>query len=344
MKAVILCGGAGTRLWPLSTQTNPKQFSKIFDGKSLFQNTITRNLEICDEYIIIVNEQQKQLCKEQVAELNIHHTFTYIIEPCARNTAPAITLAALLYPKDILLVLPSDHNIRNLSNYKNATRQAQEFAKNDFLTTFGLMPDYPETGFGYIEAKGNDVLSFKEKPNLELAKQYLTAGNYFWNSGMFSFKSHVYLNELKQYNQEVFTRTTQCFESHKRIDNELSFSMELMDLIPSISIDFAVMEKSKIVKVVPSELNWSDLGSFDAIYSELDKDPSNNVSNSPTILVDSKNNLIMTQKKLVALSDIEDLILIETSDAILVCKKGHSQKVKDVVEKIKTSDYKNLLK
>ncbi len=344
MKAVILCGGAGTRLWPLSTQSKPKQFSKIFDGKSLFQNTIIRNLEICDEYIIIVNEQQQELCKEQVSELNINHTVTYLIEPCARNTAPAIALAALIYPEELLLILPSDHNIRDLQNYKKVTMQAQEFAKNNYLATFGLVPQYPETGFGYIEANGNDVLSFKEKPNLELAKQYIAAENYFWNSGMFLFKGNVFLSELKKHSSEIFIKTTQCFVSHTQNKNIFNFSLDLMNMIPSDSIDFAVMEKSSIVKVVPSELDWSDLGSFDAIHNELEKDSNNNVCNSSSVLINSKNNLIMTQKKLVALTDIENIIIIETDDSILLCKRDQSQNVKEVVEKVKTSEYKNLLK
>jgi mannose-1-phosphate guanylyltransferase len=342
MQAVILCGGAGTRLWPISRQSSPKQFAQIFDKKSLFQLTIERNNNIVDGFIIVVNEKQLSLCKSQIKKEILSKT-KFIIEPCARNTAPAISLAALLAPDETILILPSDHLIKNQKAYENSIHQANEFAQGDNLVTFGIAPTYPETGFGYIEANGNDVNSFKEKPSIDLAEKYIEQGNYFWNSGMFCFKAKSFLSELQSYRLDIFKASTDTFNK-ARVENNIYYAqLEDMKLIPAESIDYAVMEQSKSVKIVPADLSWSDLGSFDSLYNELEKDANGNTLSDNYIAYESKNNLILSSnKKLITTFNIDDLIIVETDDAILIGKKGESQNVKRIVETLQKSKSKLL--
>jgi mannose-1-phosphate guanylyltransferase len=341
MQAVILCGGAGTRLWPISRQSSPKQFAQIFNNKSLFQLTIERNLELVDGFIIVVNEKQLSLCKSQITKDVLLKT-KFIIEPCARNTAPAISLAALLSPDDTILILPSDHLIRNQSAYKDSIIKANTFAQDNNLVTFGITPTYPETGFGYIESNGNDVSSFKEKPNIDLAKKYIEQGNYFWNSGMFCFKSKVFLDELNQHRPDIHQACLNTFKA-SHVDTNIHYAqLSDMKLIPAESIDYAVMEKSKSVKIVPADLSWSDLGSFDSLYNELEKDDNGNTFSENYIGHESHNNLILNNKKLITTFNVDDLIIVETDDAILIGKKGESQNVKKIVETLKSKNSKLL--
>lgn len=335
MKLVILCGGSGTRLWPISRTSSPKQFAKLFDNKSLFQLTIERNIEICDGLIVVVNEAQLDLCQSQIpAELKEKTDF--IIEPCGRNTAPAITLAALCAPEDELLVVPSDHLIQDFDIYRDCINKAAELAKTQKLVTFGLTPTHPETGFGYIESNGVDVLSFKEKPDQETAQTYIDAGNFFWNSGMFYFSSKFYLNEIKQYHSEIF-ETSQLAFSKAKVDGKVIHILEdYMLNIPKDSIDYAVMEKSQSVNVVEAKFYWTDLGSFDSLYDVLPKTDEGNTQTNQHCSVNSKNNLILSEKRIIATFDIEDLIIVDTKDALLIGKRGESQEVKKVYEKVKT--------
>ena len=332
MTNIILCGGSGTRLWPISRTLMPKQFVKLFDGESLFQLTAKRNSKFCEKSYIVSNTEQYFLAIDQLGE-----DATFLLEPIGRNTAPAIALACMdIDPKEIVLVTPSDHLIKNESAYQDAVQKAKELAEDDNLVTFGITPNYPEVGFGYIEADGEDVKSFKEKPDLKTAKEYIERGNYYWNSGMFCFKAGVFLEELQKHSPEIYSTCKDAYENSQQIaDNQLRITHELMSVIPSDSIDYAVMEKSSCVKVVPSDINWSDLGSFDALYDELPKDENGNTQNDKHISIDSKNNLIVTHDKQIATIDIEDLIIIDTPDALLISKKGASQKVKEVVSKLK---------
>jgi len=334
MTNIILCGGSGTRLWPISRTLMPKQFVKLFDNKSLFQLTIQRNSELCNSQFIVSNAEQYFLAVDQLEELHQNNN-KYLLEPVGRNTAPAIALACMALKKDeLVLVTPSDHLIKDEVEYKKVLEQAKELALLDNLVTFGIKPTFAETGFGYIESNGLDVKAFHEKPDFETASKYLEAGNYYWNSGMFCFKAGVFLDELKKYSPEVYESSLVAFNNSKK-DTMIRISHEDMEAIPEDSIDYAVMEKSSIVKVIPSDINWSDVGSFDSLFNELPKDDNNNTYCDKHISIDSKNNLIHVQDKYVATIDVEDLIIVDTGDALLVSKKGSSQKVKKVVNEIK---------
>jgi len=339
MTNIILCGGSGTRLWPISRKLMPKQFVKLFDNKSLFQKTVERNRTVCEKQFIVSNQDQYFLALDQLEELDVKNS-TYLLEPIGRNTAPAIALACMgLDLDEIVLVSPSDHLIKDQEAYKKVVLKAKELAKSDNLVTFGITADYPEIGYGYIEAIGENVKSFKEKPDLKRAKEYVKAGNYYWNSGMFCFKAGVFLKELQKYSPKIYETCKVAYENTQQIaNNQLRITHELMNKIPSDSIDYAVMEKSNKVKVVPSDIAWSDLGSFDALYEELPKDKDGNTQNSNHISINSKNNLIISYEKKIATIDIEELIIVDTPDALLISKKGSSQKVKKVVEKLKESD------
>lgn len=341
MRLVILCGGSGTRLWPISRTSSPKQFIPLFNGKSLFELTIERNLKHFENLTVVVNEEQLDICRTQVPKSILSKTI-FIIEPIGRNTAPAISLAALASPDDDLLVVPSDHLIEDPNIYQACLEQAGNLAKENRLVTFGLKPSYPETGFGYIESDGTNVLSFKEKPNLELATTYIEKGNFFWNSGMFYFKASFYLSELKEYSSEIFSASQTAFSESSPENGIYRISQELMQKIPSDSIDYAIMEKSKYVSVVPSSFKWSDLGSFDALDKVLPKDDLGNTQDSNYISFKSNNNLILSSKRLIATFDIDDLIIVDTPDALLIGKKGESQHVKDLLAQVKAKNEKLL--
>jgi mannose-1-phosphate guanylyltransferase len=334
MTNIILCGGSGTRLWPISRTLMPKQFVQMFDSKSLFQLTVERNSKVCDSQFIVSNAEQYFLAVDQLEELKKDNN-KYLLEPVGRNTAPAIALACMALDKDeIVFITPSDHLIKDEEAYKKVIKKAQEFAKDDKLVTFGIKPTFAETGFGYIEAKEFDVKAFHEKPDFETATKYLEAGNYYWNSGMFCFKAGVFLDELKKYSPTVYEASLKAFKDANH-DDIIRIKYDDMQNIPEDSIDYAVMEKSNIVKVIPSDIHWSDVGSFDSLYEELPKDENNNTLSEKHISIDSKNNLIYNPNKYIATIDVEDLIIVDTGDALLVSKKGSSQKVKQVVNEIK---------
>lgn len=297
----------------------PKQFVKLFNNQSLFQLTVERNSTICDEQFIVSNSEQYFLALDQLEELSKENN-RYLLEPIGRNTAPAIALACMaLEPETIVLVTPSDHLIKNQDAYKVVVKKAHDLAKEGFLVTFGIKPRYAETGYGYIEANGEDVKSFKEKPDFKIAQDYIAQGNYYWNSGMFCFKAGVFLEELAKYSPSIYETSKKALENAVD-DTMIRIKHEAMLDIPEDSIDYAVMEKSDKVKVVPSDIEWSDVGSFDALSDELTND--------------ANNNFILSHKQ-VCLIDVEDLIVIDTEDALLISRKGSSQKVKEIVSKLK---------
>lgn len=343
MTNIILCGGNGTRLWPISRTLMPKQFVKLFDNKSLFQLTVERNSKVCDSQFIVSNAEQYFLALDQLEELKKTNN-RYLLEPVGRNTAPAIALACLALDKEeIVLVTPSDHLIKDETEYAKVLSSAKEQALKDNLVTFGIKPTFAETGFGYIEANGLDAKAFHEKPDLQTATKYVDAGNYYWNSGMFCFKAGVFLDELKKYSPDVYETSLKAFNNSSN-DALIRIKHDDMIEIPEDSIDYAVMEKSNKVKVIPSDISWSDVGSFDALYNELPKDDNGNSVNENHISIDSKNNLVYGNERKIATVDIEDCIIVDTGDALLISKKGSSQKVKKVVNKLKeiNSDLHNI--
>ncbi|MBT5491737.1 mannose-1-phosphate guanylyltransferase/mannose-6-phosphate isomerase [bacterium] len=349
MTNIILCGGSGTRLWPISRTLMPKQFVKLFNDKSLFQLTIERNSKVCDAQYIVSNTEQYFLALDQLEEMSNEDTKVsfdssnldkknnkYLLEPIGRNTAPAIALACMALDKEeIVLVTPSDHLIKDEIEYKKVLIQAKELAEEDNLVTFGITPTFAETGFGYIEASGLLVKAFHEKPDIQTAQNYLDAGNYYWNSGMFCFKAGIFLDELKKYSPLVYETSVKALKNTTKDKSMTRIKHDDMIAIPEDSIDYAVMEKSQKVKVVPSDIQWSDVGSFDALFEELPKDENNNTINKNLISIDSKNNLVYGDERKIATVDIEDLIIVDSGDALLISKKGSSQKVKQIVAQVR---------
>ena len=334
MTNIILCGGSGTRLWPISRTLMPKQFVKLFDNQSLFQLTVERNSAFCEKQYIVSNAEQYFLAIDQIKNIS---SASFLLEPIGRNTAPAIALACFaLDPEEIVLVTPSDHLIKNQNAYETTVAQAKKQAEQNNLVTFGITPSYAETGYGYIESDGLHVKSFKEKPDAKTAQKYIEAGNYYWNSGMFCFKVGIFLQELNAFAPKIYDAAKRAYDNANKEDM-IRVTHDDMLSIPEDSIDYAVMEQSKSVKVIPSDITWSDLGSFDALYDELPKDGNGNTQNQNHIAVDSKDNLIISDKT-IATIDLEDLIVVNTDDALLISKKGSSQKVKEVVKELKAND------
>ncbi|PSL03943.1 mannose-1-phosphate guanylyltransferase [Cecembia rubra] len=318
---VILSGGVGSRLWPLSRKSRPKQYLPIFEGETLFQKTAIRNLSFCEELLVVGNVDNYNLSRKDLEKVGIQY-YREIIEACPRNTAAAITFAALAsHPEDILFVTPSDQLIQEGEAYEEAVNRGILLAKEGFIVTFGLKPTRPETGYGYIEAAGEDVVSFREKPDQATAQRFLDQGNFYWNSGMFCFQAGVFLDELAKYEPNVYLKS---FTAFKQING--NFLREDLSLeIPSISVDYGVMEKTEKIKVVPSHFVWSDMGSFESIYDYL-------VENGYP--KDDLGNLVIGTDKHTEFTGLTNTILIETDDAILVLRKENSQEVKKIYERL----------
>jgi mannose-1-phosphate guanylyltransferase len=323
---VILTGGVGSRLWPLSRKSQPKQYLEIFENKSLFQITVERNSDLANTVMVVGNIDNCHLSRKVLEKTG--KDYIDIIEATPRNTAAAIAFAAFAAsPDDILVITPSDHIIEGQGNYNKAILEAVSKAEQGAIVTFGIVPTKPETGYGYIEYKNDDVVAFREKPNEETAKDFIKQGNFLWNSGMFCFKASVLLEELKKYNPEVYAASKIAWEASydssnkdiRKLDYKLSMN------IPSISIDYAVMEQSKKIKVVPAKFNWSDLGSFDAVYDYL-------VSKGHSI--DEKGNMVIGTDIFTSFLGLENTIFITTPTANLILQKEHSQKVKDIYSKL----------
>lgn len=334
---VVLSGGVGSRLWPISRQKSPKQFLQIFEGKSLFQYTVLRNKKLVDDYMLVTNESQLTMAVNQSKELGVKID-KKIIESVGRNTAPAITLAALsLAPDDIMFITPSDHMIGDEKEYKLAVKNAIRLAKEGNIVTFGIQPLKPETGYGYIEYDAEDVKSFREKPNQDLAIKYIRSGNFCWNSGMFCFKASVFLEEIKEYQPDIYEASVAAFANSK----DGFVAKEDMEKIPEDSIDFAVLEKSRIIKMVKSHFIWSDLGSFDSLISYA-KDFQNDELFKMVKGENIVNSYAMCSKPVYATRGIDHIVLIEAEDCILLITKDKSEEVKQIREFAGRAD-KNLL-
>jgi len=305
VKHVVLTGGVGSRLWPLSRKSKPKQYIKLFNGKSLFEMTIKRNMLIANEVIVVGNVDNYHLSNEAMISLGINPL--NIIEATPRNTAAAIAFACFgANPDDILIITPSDHIIEDDGKYEKAIKEAIELAKRDYIVTFGIDPTKPETGYGYIEHRANDVLSFREKPNKDTAEVFIEKGCFLWNSGM-----------LKTFEIEIYETSKVAWENS--LDGKLS--IEDSKKIPSISIDYAVMERSKKIKVVPSSFKWSDLGSFESIYDYL---------KSTGHEVDENGNMTIGSEVYTSFIGLKDTIFVHTKDANLILRKENAQDVKKI--------------
>jgi len=326
---VILTGGVGSRLWPLSRKSQPKQYLELFDGKSLFEMTVERNRNLADQVMVVGNIDNCHLSRKVMEKSNM--PYIDIIESTPRNTAAAIAFAAFAsHPDTILIVTPSDHIIDEMKQYEAAIQEAVEKASNGYIVTFGIVPTKPETGYGYIERQGDDVLSFREKPNQVTATDFIAKGNFLWNSGMFCFKAGVFLEELQAFKPEVYKKSKIAWDAatNGQLDLELSLA------IPSISIDYAVMERSKKIKVVPSTFTWSDLGSFESVYEYL-------VSTGHPL--DENGNMVIGTDKYTAFVGLKNTIFVYTNTANLILQKECSQDVKNIYNELerKNSDLLN---
>ncbi|WP_300497237.1 mannose-1-phosphate guanylyltransferase/mannose-6-phosphate isomerase [uncultured Methylophaga sp.] len=352
MIPVIISGGTGTRLWPLSRKNKPKQFLSLFGEYSLFQNTLSRllGLQDIDSPLIVCNTEHRFMVAEQLQEIDIAAK-DIILEPCARNTAPAIALAALRAienDKDaVLLVLAADHVIQNISAFHKAIEQAKKHAEQDKLVTFGIQPQSAHTGYGYIEAVKKDqpseVKRFIEKPELATAESYLAAGNFFWNSGMFMFKASAYLDELQQHSPEILSA---CKASLEKSVIDLDFirvETESFEHSPSDSIDYAVMEKTTKAFVVPLDAGWSDVGSWSSLWEAFPQDENNNVIIGDVITDSVHNSYIHSENRLVTVLGLDDVVVVETHDAIMVAHKDKAQEVKKIVEALNKQERKEVL-
>jgi mannose-1-phosphate guanylyltransferase len=317
---VILTGGVGSRLWPLSRKSRPKQYLEIFEGKSLFEMTVDRNSHLASKVMVVGNVDNHHLSGAVMDKTAT--SYVNIVEATPRNTAAAIAFAAFASDSDdILIVTPSDHIIDKIEEYNNAIQEAVLKAKEGFIVTFGIIPTKPETGYGYIESKGDKVISFREKPNETTAKEFITRGNFLWNSGMFCFKAGVLLDELKQFQPDVYEKSKIVWESSKNGFLDLDLSLE----IPSISIDYAVMERSKRIKVVPASFSWSDLGSFESVYDYL-------ISKGHP--VDKDGNMVIGVEKYTTFLGLKNVIFVHTDSANLILQKEDSQDVKDIYSEL----------
>ena len=339
--SVILAGGSGSRLWPLSRAGRPKQFLKLHGEDTMLQVTIKRlkGLDV-QSSIVICNEEHRFLVAEQLSEIN--RLGSIILEPVSRNTAPAIALAALTAKDDpLLLVLAADHVIKDEAAFNEAVLRAIPHAQAGKLVTFGILPSYPHTGYGYIKrgkdlVDGFEVQAFVEKPSLDVAESYLTSGEYFWNSGMFLFRASTYLEELKKFRPDILE---QCQASVMEVKADLDFlriDKHTFEACADESVDYAVMEKTSHAVVVPMDSGWSDIGSWSSLWDISEKDSEGNSTNGDVLLHKTQNSYVRTDNTLVAVIGVTDLVVVSTKDALIVSHKDSIQDVKIIIESLKT--------
>ena len=347
----ILCGGAGSRLWPVSRDLHPKPFIRLADGQSLLQKAFLRGAVLpgVAEVLTVTNRELIFKTKDEFGEVNKAGLATsFVLEPFGRNTAAAIAAAALQVAKvhgedAIMLVLAADHLISDQQAFAEAVNKAVGFASAGKLVTFGIKPDAPETGYGYIEAEGNTVKRFVEKPDLEKAQAYVKSGRYFWNSGMFCFSAGAMLREMKKHCPDILSATTACISASRALDGKGTAQLELdgetFGGVRSDSIDYAVMEHSSEVAVVPCNIGWSDIGSWDALGNLTAPDSNGNRTEGEVFLHDVSNCYIQSNQRVMGGVGIENLVIIDTPDAILVADKSRCQDVKHLYAALKAQDH-----
>ena len=352
---VILSGGAGTRLWPISRESHPKPFMKLPDGQSLLQKTFARAavLEGVNEVLTITNREYYFKSRDEYQSTKKAFpciSDTFLLEPFGRNTAAAIALGAMSLAEAhgsdaLMLVLPADHLIDDQAAFAAAVKQAVGLAEQGNLVTFGIVPDAPETGFGYIEADGHVVKRFVEKPSYETALEYVDSGRYLWNSGMFCFKAGTVLEQFKIHAPVIYERALPCWEATR---NKTKIGSPMMEIdsdgfaaIPENSIDYAVMEKSDVVMVVPGSFGWSDIGSWNAISDLAVPDEAGNRVIGEAVLVDVGNSFIQSEGRMVAAIGLDNMLIIDTPDALLVADRARAQDVKKVVQQLKLMDHES---
>lgn len=343
IQPVILAGGTGSRLWPLSRELYPKQLLTLIGEQTLLQATFSRclGLDNANLPILVVGEEHRFIAKSQIDSLVADKSVSILLEPVGRNTAPAIYAAAQYYKNTsdedcVLLVLPADHLIADIEAFTSAVQKAVRLAETGRLVTFGIQPSSPETGYGYIKkGEGDKVESFVEKPNLETAKHYVESGQYYWNSGMFAFSCHNLLVQCDKLCPQIAQAMSLAVEMGATDGPFFRLDKHQMISCPSDSIDYALMERSDTVSVIPADLGWSDIGSWLALWEVSAKDKDGNVVSGDVIIDDVTNCLIRSEHSLVAAVGLSETIVVETADAILVAPMNRSQDVKKIVERLK---------
>ena len=342
LQPVLLSGGSGTRLWPLSREAYPKQFLPLAGDDTMLQATWLRVADLADAApIVVAGEDHRFLVAEQLRQIGAP-TPAILLEPIGRNTAPAIAAAALQAmaggDDPLLLVLPSDHVVRDADAFRNAVRVAMPAAEAGALVTFGIVPDAPETGFGYIQSAAGEgvrqVLRFVEKPDAATAQSYLDDGGYFWNSGMFLLRASRYLEELQRFRSDIVGAVRAAFDGAARDGDFIRLDKDAFATCPSDSIDYAVMEKTDAAMVLPVDIGWNDVGSWSALWDVSEQDGDGNAHHGDVIAIDSRNSYAYATR-MVALVGVDDLVVVETDDAVLVARKDRVQGVKAVVAQLK---------
>jgi len=349
MVPVILSGGSGTRLWPVSRRAHPKPFMKLVDGESLAEKTFRRALGVAGESPVLTVTSRdyyfytRDLYKEIDGQ---EHGHPFLLEPVGRNTAPAIALAALyvqqtLGPQALILILPADHLIRDEGQFQAAVKEARELAGQGYLVTFGVHPTHAETGYGYIrkgqrigDSGGHEVAAFVEKPDENTARNYVESGEYGWNSGMFCFSAGAYLEALSQFAPEIAECTQACWDGMDDTRQPMEIPLDLFSQCPSNSIDYAVMEKASNCAVVGGDFGWSDIGSWKAMSELYESDEAGNRIQGKAVLVESHDCFIKGEDRLVAAVGVSDLVIVDTGDAVLVAHRDRAQDVKEVVNQL----------
>lgn len=343
---VILSGGSGTRLWPMSRKHYPKQFIPIRNDRSLFQDTVARVKDLdngIQDPIVVCNDEHRFMAAEQLRLEEVNADV--VLEPVGRNTAPAITLAALQAlhrdPHAVILVLPADHILDSQEHFAQAVEIALQLCTEDYLLTFGIAPTRPETGYGYIKVgvglagnRANKVEWFYEKPELEKAKEYIAAGKYYWNSGMFMFRASALLNELVKYEDTMASDVKAAFESRSKDLDFIRIDTDAFAKCKSESIDYAVMEKTNNAAMVPLASKWNDVGSWHALWESSAQDQQSNATTGDVLLEECEGCYVHSSNRLVTAVGLQDTVIVETADAIMVTHRGESQKVKNIVNRL----------